>query len=211
MIGSAIITKFREMVQDGLDSDYELQLLNDAKDEVEAMIEWEQLVTEQSYSVPEGYTFTTALGVLPTRLALPIRLVEGTSYLEYDKVDFSDRARRANASYAYFIDLANGNIHLSGSNHAAATVFFYFTKYSADIALATEWAFPGRFHAILAYKMAELYYASNAGEQSRSWDRTWSAQYERKLSQMTSWNDNLKLANRRPRSSARGSSPRAIN
>jgi hypothetical protein len=197
------------MVDDELDSDYEYQLLNDAKNEVEAMQVWEQLKSEQSYSAPQGLSYTTALGTLPTRFALPLRMMEDTSYVDYDKVDFEDRYSKVNAPYGYFIDLANNNIYLAGQNHNAKTMYFYYTKYSADIAAGTSWAFPDRFHSILPLKMAEIYYAADAGEKARAWDDRWSAQFERELGRMTVWNDQLKLKGRQHPNRRMSFSPKA--
>jgi len=209
--GLTIITKFENMVQDTIDSDFAYQLLNDAKDEVESSLEWEQLKKETSYSVSSGYSFTSTIGTLPTRFAMPVRMVEDTSYVDYAKVDFDDRYARANHPLGYFIDLAGGNIYLSGSNHNAKTMYFYYTEYSADITSGSEWSFPSRFHSILPLKMAELYYASDAGEKSRSWDDRWSAQYERELNRMMSWNDKLKMVNRSPRRRADYNNPKGVN
>lgn len=209
MNGATAVTKFRELVDDQLDSTLEYQLLNDAKNEVEAMREWEQLKFETSYSVSSGYSYTSSLGALPTRFAMPCRMVEDTSYVDYSKYDFEDRYSRANAPYGYFIDLAGGNLHLTGQNHSAKTMYFIHTRYSADIESGTSWAFPERFHSILPLKMAELYYAADAGEKSRSWDDRWAIQFERELNRMYAWDDRLKLATRRSVNQKRYVSPKA--
>lgn len=198
------------MVSDSLDVDYMYQLLNDAKDEVEGYIAWEQLKRETSYSVSAGYSYTSTLGSLPTRFALPVRMVEDTSFSEYQKIDFDDRASKALNSFGYFIDLANSTISLSGTNHSSKTMYFYYTSYSPDITSGTSWTFPERFHGILNKKMAEIFYLSDAGERGRSWDDKWSIQYERDLSGMVAWNDKLKLANRRSSNRARTLSPKAV-
>lgn len=211
MTGAQIITKFREMVDDQLEEDFEYQLLNDAKDEVEAETTWEQLKKETSYSVSSGYSYTSALGTLPTRFALPVRMTEDSAYTEYDAVSFDDRYAKANHPYGYFIDLAGGNIHLTGENHNAKTMYFYYTDYSADLTSSDTWVFPARFHSIIPLKMAELYYAADAGEKSRAWDDRWSAQYERKLAQMLEWNDQIKTRNRGPRRRYAFQNPKGVN
>ena len=50
MLASEMITKFRNMVDDELDADYELQLVNDAMHEVEEMAVWEVLKSSTSFS-----------------------------------------------------------------------------------------------------------------------------------------------------------------
>ena len=211
MTGLECITKFQNMVDDSLDTDFMYQLLNDAKDEVEGVIAWEQLKRETSYSVPAGYSFTSTIGNLPTRFSMPVRMIENTSYIEYRKIDFDDRPNKAIGSQAYFIDLAGGTISLAGQNHSAKTMYFYYTSYSVDITETTSWTFPERFHSILPLKMAELYYMADAGERGRSWDDKWAIQYERALAGMVSWNDKIKLSNRSPKTVAPSRSPKAIN
>lgn len=210
MTGAELITRFQNMVDDALDTDYMYQLLNDAKDEVEGYIAWEQLKRETTYTVSGGYSYTSTIGNLPTRFALPVRMVEDTSFMEYQKIDFDDRPNKALNSYGYFIDLAGGTISLSGTNHSAKTMYFYYTSYSADITSSTSWTFPDRFHSIIALKMAELYYLSDAGERGRSWDDKWSNQYERALAGMVTWNDKLKMANRHSTNRNRVRSPKAV-
>lgn len=196
MTGTELVAKLTSMVDDGLDADYALQVINDAKDEVEGMAVWEQLKRRQSYSVSAGASHAAPIGDLPTRFALPVRMAEGGSVAEYDKYDFEDQYARENAAFGYFIDLAGNDVYLTGTNHASKTMHFFYTEYSADIAASTEWPFPERFHSLLAYKAAEIYYASDAGEKARAWDDRWSAQFERGLNRALAWNDKLKLANR---------------
>jgi len=208
MTASEIVENFRQGVDDQLDETYEYQLLNEAKDEVEAEVIWLQLLKEQEYTVTSGLSFGTALGTLPTRFALDSRMTEDEGNFDYEKVLFDDRNGKKNTSTGYFIDLNAGNIHLAGSNHSAKSMFFYYTEYSADLTATDTWSFPARFHAIIALKMKQLYYPSDAGEKGRSWDDRWNIQYDKRLAQMELWNDSLKLRNRRPRSF--GKSPKSV-
>ena len=193
MTGQEVITKFTEMVDDELSDDLMLQLLNDAKDEIESLQIWEQLK-----AVDSSRTETTASIALPTRFALPIKLYVGTETDPYTNVPMEDARFYQNDSRAFYIDLANSVYYLLGTRASSNTIYFYHTKYSADIALATSWAFPSRFHSILPLKMAQLYYAIDAGDKARAWDDRWTKYYNEKLDQMTAWNDLLKArANRR--------------
>lgn len=196
MTGSVIITKFQNMVDDVLDEDFAYQLLNDAKDEIEAMHVWEQLKKEQTYTVTAGTDYSTAIGTLPTRFALDVRMTDALGTPEYSKVSFDDLQGKRNNALSYFIDLNAGNLHISGENNAAASLVFCYTEYSADIASGTEWGFPSRFHHLLPLKMAELYYLADAGERGRSWDDKWAQQFERGIRLMETWNDRLKLTNK---------------
>ena len=187
------------MIDDVLDSDFTYQLMNDAKDEIETMQDWAILKTYDDYTVSSGYSYTSALDSLPSDFGQDIRVIETTGYTEYEKVAFDDLQLQQNISFGYFLDLENDNLHLTGSNHTAKTVRFYYTKTSTDIAAATEWVFPSRFHSIIALKMAELYFATDAGEKSRSWDDRWAMQFERQLNRMYAWNDRLLSRNIRTR------------
>ena len=206
-----MITNFENRVGDTLDQDYLLQLLNDAKDEVEGLEAWEILKNETSYTVSAGYSYTSALGALPTGFVWPVRVVESTSFIDYEKFDFDDRYSKANAPFGYFLDMANSNFYLTGQNHTAKTMYLYYIKSSTDITLTTSWSFPSRFHSIIPIKMAELYYLSDAGERGRSWDDKWSVQFERALNGMTAWNEKLKMANRKPRRMTRALSPKSVD
>jgi hypothetical protein len=194
MTATQIIAKFRNEVDDQLDSEYELQLVNDAKDEIEAERDWEMLKNEQSYSIAAGSSYANTQA-LPTRFANDLRVVEGNS-LEYRKISFEDRLQKVNGSSAYFLDMAAGTIGFAGSNLAAVTVYLLYTKYSADLTSGDSWAFPARFHKILAYRMAKLFYAADAGEKQRAWDDRWDAYEKECLASMELWDDRLKLRNR---------------
>ncbi len=209
MTGAAIITKFENMVEDSLDSDFMYQLLNDAKDEVESLGEWEVLKREATYVVAAGTSYQTAIGTLPAKFALPIRMTESSSFVDYDKVDFEDRYAKVNRPFGYFIDLFNNNIFLSGTNSNAKTMYFYHTVTTADLTSATSWIFPDRFHSIIPLKMAEIFYSADAGEKARAWNREWRIEFDDKLARMQTWNDALQNANRRPRNNAVVFSPKA--
>ncbi len=196
LTGTQLITKLQNIVDDVLDETLALQLLNDAKDELESMHIWEQLKKETTYAITAGSSYATAAGALPTRFALDVRMVESTGTPDYHKIAFDDLQAKKNNAFGYFIDLNAGNIHLAGTSQSAKTVHFYYTEYSTDITTSTSWSFPGRFHYLLPIKAAELYYMADAGERSRSWDDKWAQQFERGVRLMEVWNDSIKLRNK---------------
>jgi len=211
MTRAEIITKFRNYVEDSLDEDLEIQLVNDAMNEIEDTRLWEKLKKETTYNVSAG-TFSTAIGTLPTRFARDVRVVESDGNYDYVKVAFDDLISKKNEPFGYFIDLNAGNLHLAGENYSAKTIYFYYTEYSADLSSdSSEWQFPARFHNAIPLKMAELYYAVDAGEKARSWDDRWSLYYQRVIAQMEAWDDSLKAKNRRPYRGRTSYSPKAIN
>ena len=210
MTGSEIVTKFENMVDDVIDTDYAYQLLNDAKAEIEDMRDWEMLKKETTYPVTAGYTYTSSLGSLPTRFSTALRMTENTGFVQYSKFDFEDIYAKANAGNGYFINLPASTIFLTGSNHSSKTMYFYYTEYTADIDATSSWSFPDRFHSLIALKMAEIYYMGDAGERGRSWDDKWSIQFERGLNRMMVWDDRLKSRGRRPRNRGNGLNPKAV-
>lgn len=197
MTGTQVLTKFHNMIDDQLDSDFELQLLNDAKDEIESMKDWEMLKASTTYSIASGYSYTSSAGSLPTRFIMDSLVTEGNG-LDYTKIRFEDLNARQHNVRGYWLDMANSALYISGSNHAAKTVYLFYTAGSADITTTTSWAFPSRFHKALALKMAEMYYLSDATEKGRAYNQEWAQQFAGEMRFMEIWDDRLKLKNRRP-------------
>lgn len=196
MLGSEIITKFINMVDDELDTTYMYQLLNDAKDELESEREWEILKDEM--------TISSATTTLPTNFMFDISVVNSTYY--YKKIKKQERHYNT-YSYVYYLDLLNNNIVIP--NYNSEDLYFFYIVGSSDITESTEWSFPSRFHKILPYKMAELYYSSDAGEKARAWDDRWRAYFEQVKDQMFAWDDKLKSRN--SKSVNHGDSPLSID
>lgn len=186
MTGAEIYTKFINMVDDELDTDYTYQLMNDARDEIESQVDWEILKNKT--------TITSASTSLPTNFVSDILLTDGSS--RYIKINKEDSDIYNYNAYSYYLDLANNKLEII--NYNSQTLYFYYIKSSTEISSDTEWIFPSRFHSILAYKMAQMYYASDAGEKSRSWDDRWNIYFKTKFDQMLNWDTRLKTLNRRP-------------
>lgn len=200
MTGEQTITKFRNMVDDQLDVDFEYQLLNDAKNEVEEMAIWEYLKRKT--------TFTGLSTAIPSSFSRILRIAQDNDYTEYQQIPIEQQDFYNDESYTYYLDFENSLIQLTETTSPQTKNVFY-TITSTDIAADTEWVFPSRFHRILPIKMAELYYAADAGEKSRAWDDRWAAQFERTLNQMYAWNDSLKIRNRANR--RRNNNPTALD
>lgn len=176
------------MVYDQLDSDFEYQLLNDAKDEIESSDTWEILKRTTSFT---GTSLT-----IPTRMSTLLRISLQNNYTTYNSIPIENKDAYVNQAYFYYIDFENNLIQLTESSSPQTKNVFY-TVGSADIDSGTTWSFPARFHQAIPLKMAELYYAVDAGEKSRAWDDRWTAHFDTIMSKMEIWNDSLKTRNRR--------------
>ena len=194
MTGAEIITKFINMVEDELDTDFMYQLLNDAKDEVESLMIWEWLKKDYTFTRASGDTVSTSYA-LPTPVGgtfyIPISMYD-TSYLEYNLIPIEDRLLYQNNNYAFYIDFPSSVMHFTGTCGGTTTMHLFYQMYSDDITSGTSWSFPNKFHSILPLKMAQLYYAADGGEKSMAWDDRWGTYYQNKLDQMTLWDSQLK-------------------
>lgn len=208
MTGQEILTKFENMVDDSIDQEYALQLLNDAREEVESMHDWEMLKTQYSFATTAGGTVDTNY-TLPSDFSFPISLYDD-GRITYDLIPYEDRRKYIDQSYTYVIDYKNNNLQITQTIGESKTMYLFYIAFSSDIAVLTSWSFPDRFHSILAYKMAEIYYAKDGGEKSRAWDDRWSNQYERMLERMQNWDTKIKIRARRAGTKSIYS-PKAIN
>lgn len=198
-LASALVTKFTNMIDDVIDTDYTYQLLNDAMNEVESMAVWEILKRSTS--------FTGTSTSFPTRMQRILNMVDSSGYTQYKQIPFEQKDIYISTGFTFYLNYSDSTINVLQSNGETKNV--YYSVYSADLTSGSTWDFPAWCHSILPYKMAEIYYASNAGEKGRSWDDRWSAQYERMLNRMFQWNDSLKVSNRR--TSNFSDNPKGIN
>lgn len=194
MLASEMITKFENLVDDeSLDGDFVLQLLNDAKNEIEGDRIWEQLKyldSSQTRTIGDTSANTKAL---PTRLALPIQLYVGQEDEPYSLINFEDQIKDRSNTKAFFIDLANNVFAFTGTAGKTDTIYFFHTKYTADLGTSDTWVFPSRFHSIIPLKMAQMYYAVDGGEKARAWDDRWAKYYQNLYNLMIQWDAMLKM------------------
>lgn len=192
MTGQECLTKFETMVDDVLDQDFELQLLNDAKNQIEAEYTWEFLkAVDMTGSVVKGDK-QTVTHAFPGNMAFPLKVQMLTDRTPYSQVNFEDQYMYQDVTRYWFANYANNVFSFTGVIGKNDTILFFFQKYTDDLTLTTEWLFPERFHRILPMKMAELYYAVDAGEKMRAWDDRWGKNYDYTLQQMQLWDAKLK-------------------
>jgi hypothetical protein len=191
MIGSAIIEKFNNLIGDSLDTDFALQLANDAKNSIETELQLEiTKKLDSTGSVSAGQTSTTARS-LPSDFFLPLTIYVGTQ--EVTPVPFEKQILFKDNNGKYWIDLTNDQYHLCGNQASAQTINFFYQYETPDIATGTSPVWPTRFHSIIPLEMAKQYWMIDAGEKNRSWDDRFAAEYQRMKNLMISWDAKLKL------------------
>jgi len=185
MTGETIIEQFRSLVDDEtLDSTLEYQLLNLAKNEVEDDRVWNFLNKRDISNTAQ--TKLTAM-TLPSDTRKVVRLIMSNSTVPHDIVPFIDRERFENYQRKFFVDWANSKFYICGSLSEARTAILYYQMTTDDVVAATSPIWPSRFHSLISFKMAILYYAIDAGEKTRAWDDRWTAFYNNLYKKMIDW------------------------
>lgn len=191
MTGQQIIDKFETIVGDSLDPDFTLQLVNDAKNSIETELQLE--ITKKvnsSGSVTAGQTYTTSRS-LPADFFSPLAVWVGTRPLT--PVPFEHQHLYQSDSSKYWIDLANSNYYLGGTQGTAGTIYFYYQRATDDLVTNTSPVWPTRFHSLIPYEMARKYFAIDQLEKSRSWLPEHQTFYMEIKRQMIDWDARLKL------------------
>src|SRR3990167_5494407 len=155
LTGTEMIAKFRDMVGgDALDSTLELQLVNDAKEEIEEEIQPEILKKrDTSQSTTSGQTYTTSIA-LPADFFLPYDfIIVGTTKVW--QIPFDRQVEFRDIGGYFWIDHANSVYYLTGTQGSAQTITFIYWRKTDDIAAGTSPVWPSRFHPIIPLKMAK--------------------------------------------------------
>lgn len=191
MNGQQIIDKFENLIGDSLDPDFSLQLANDEKNSIETELELEiTKKLDSSQSTTAGQTSTTAKS-LPTKFLSPLPIFVGTE--RYIPIPFEQQQAYKNTVGFYWIDLANDQYHLCGTQGSAQTIYFFYQEETDDLTISTSPVWPTRFHSIIPYGMARKYFAIDQSEKSRSWLPEHQLFYNELKNQMIDWDARLKL------------------
>jgi hypothetical protein len=191
MTGQQIIDKFHNYVSDELDSTFELQLVNDAKNAVETELQLE--ITRKlstSGSTTAGQTHTTSRA-LPNDFFLPLTIYVGTQ--AYTPVPFERQQFYRDSAGYYWIDVANSVYYLSGIQGSAQTIYFYYQYATTDLSVSTSPVWPTRFHSLIPLEMARIYWQIDQGEKNRAWTLEYNAEYTRWKHLLQDWDHKLKL------------------
>jgi hypothetical protein len=209
MNAEAIIDKFENLISDSLDADFTLQLANDAMHEIEEEVRPEGLkAVDTSNSTTAGQTYTTAFD-LPTDFFLPAPFIYVGSE-RYYQIPFERAVEYRDTTGFYYIDTANAEFHLCGTQTSSQTITFPYFYATADLVITpspTSPAWPAQFHSLIPLRMAEMYFAIDGGERGRSWDDQFGKYYQQRLNRFKDYDAKLKLAGM-DRSSAPIDNPR---
>lgn len=186
------------MVDDSLDPDFTLQLLNDAKNEVEQDIKpVGLLVVDTSRSTAVGQTYTTGIA-LPIDFLFPIGVIYvGT--IPYIQVPFEHAALYREAGNFFYVDLANSTYHLCTRQSSVQVItfpYYYATPELVESPTPTSPVWPSQFHDIIPLKMAQMFFAIDQGEKARAWDDRWGVYLEKRLSAFRDYDTKMKLSAR---------------
>lgn len=198
MTNQEILTQFESLVGDTLDQTLEIQLANNAKNKLEAEYQLEILkVVDTSQSSTVGGTYLTAYA-LPSSPAMLMpcdTIYVGTTPRR--QIPFEQRVLYKESPNHFYIDWRNGNYYLTGTVASSETITFPYLYATTDISVAnlnsTSVVWPARFHSLISYEMAFLWFAIDQGEKSRSFSPEWKLIYNELKSAFIAWDQKLKL------------------
>jgi hypothetical protein len=198
MTNQEILTQFESLVDDTLDETLEIQLANNAKNKLETELQLEILkVVDTSLTSVVGGTYLTPYA-LPSSPAMLMPL--DTIFVGQNPrraIPFERRVLYKDSSEFYYIDWKNNNFYLTGTIATAETITFPYIYATTDITSgnlsSTSIVWPARFHSLVAFEMAFMWFAIDQGEKFRSFSQEWQAAYQDLKNSLITWDQRLKL------------------
>jgi hypothetical protein len=187
MTTQQIIDFFENLVDDTLDADFAVDLANNAKDKIEGERPWAMVKRLDSSQSASSAAKTLPTGYLGT---IEMRISGASNPLI--QVPFEKQDLYTGGGY-WYLDMANSQFYLTGSN-LSGTIKHFYKKQTDDLTLSTSPIWPAKFHKLIAFEMAELFFAIDQGDRSRSWDDKWSVQRELLRRAMIDWDVALQQA-----------------
>lgn len=201
MTDAEILTQFEGLVDDSLDQTLEIQLANNAKNKLER--ELKLLIHQKeraTNTTSANQTYTTAISLAADFRAW-VTLYIGTEL--YLPIPFRHRVNFRDTAMRYYTDHRLQKFYLTGTQSSSQTItetYIYKTDdiTAASVALGaaaggTTVTWPTEFHGLIAYEMAKLFYAIDAGDKARSWDDRWEAHAQLIRKALIEWDHDLKL------------------
>ena len=197
LTGQQIIDLFNSLIDDSIDNDTALILANDAKTELEGERNWACLKKKDpavQYSRP-GDTYATAKN-LPDDFSNTLKIVLDNYRENLKGINFDEQEEFKDQFGFYFLDINGNKLYLTGAPDQERKITHFYKCTSPFITLSTSWQyFPGRFHPLIAYKMAAKFYNidfSDISAQAGA-DRMWLRNASILQSSLNNWDDMLKL------------------
>lgn len=157
MTGSEILETFHTIVDDEIDETQELIILNMAKNQIEGGRDWNFMrAFDNSSSATPSDDYLTA-HTLPTRFLAPRKLYLNGELSPYMLIPFEERDRYKDIYKRYYIDWINQQFFLCGKVGQTTAINFFYQRYTPDVTLVTSPVWPSIFHALIPFKMAEIY------------------------------------------------------
>ena len=153
MTGAELKTMTESILDDTVDDVFFYQLLNVAKNILEDERTWMYLKKLDSSQTASTGDQSETSRALPTDWRRTYKMMIGRDY-RLTQVPLDEQHLWRNTSNRYCIDVANSVYYLLGVVGQADTIYHYYIKTTDDIASATEWVAPSRFHPILAFMVA---------------------------------------------------------
>lgn len=170
MTGQEIKDLFENIIEDSLDEDTFLALVNNVKEIIENERDWEMLKV-----LDNSKTATTSAIDLPTSPAYSRTLGIFVGSTPYHQIPFEQSKMLEQSAQRWYLDLRNSQYYLLG-NLTSGTVNHFYIWATPDLTLATSPVWP-RFHRVLAFAAAELFFAVDQTENARAMDAKWARQY----------------------------------
>lgn len=196
MTNNELITQFESFIDDSPDETLTLQLLNMAKDKLEAELKLEitkKLNTALTSTV--GGTYLTAYSLAS------IDYVELFDYIyvgttQRRRIPLEHRMLYKDDGTKFYVDLANNNLYLTGTVQTAETItvpyIYNTTAITASDTTALVW--PSRFHMLCPIQAARMWPAIEGGDKSRAWDDRWTNFYNELRTAFVDWDAKQKLS-----------------
>lgn len=192
MTGTQLKTLVDSLTNDSAGETWFYGAINAAKDAIEGERDWEFLKKlDTTKTHPAGTTSSTTYA-LPTDFGRPLRLSVGSETSYRSLISQGDSRILRNDPGSWFIDWANETYSFTGTEGTGGTVYMLYTRFSPDIAAGTEPVWPDRFHRVLAYEAAKMWYAQNAGEREFDWSGEHAVTAKQLKDSMVLWDERLK-------------------
>lgn len=196
MTNNEILTTFEGLVDDSLDQVLELSLAEQARIELEVELRLQiSKKVDTSRVTIVGGSYLTPYS-MPADALVPAgqRIYVGSD--PYIGIPFEDRMAYKDTNGFFYVDLANNNLYLCGTQNSVQTITFPYITSGTSIGADdnTVLKYPTGFHILVPMKMAMLFYAIDQGDKSRDWSPEWLGFYKMTKNNLIDWDAQWKLA-----------------